>query len=520
MYKVLIIDDESFISKGLSEKIDWAGLGCSICGIAANGYEGKEKIDQLKPDIVLSDIVMPGYTGLELADYVQQHYKNMMMILLSGYDEFTFAKEALKCDVFDYLLKPTVIDEVRNVIKKAVKALEQKRDKEKKYEHLESALQESIPIIEQSLLLDIAVKGIVNTEIINQRIDSFHITFGKGAVITIEVYSNSHGKQTLDLIRNSIEEIGKSKNIAVRFVSHDQQLLVFPAFPVHKTNKEIKTQLVDLSEDIFHYSIEGNGIKALIGIGGIYTSIHSIHTSYLQSLTALTKSFFTGSGKVHFHDEINDGMTNHDVTTKSAGFIEMFEERNLEEILDELDSILKEIKYTYDKRLVVNHCLELLIKLGFIVAKWDENFKMFVGYEQLEQCKTFDELRDFMKDTCISIKNHLYEMMNKNNLGVVELAKRIVDKEYANPDLSAQFIADELQVSLSYLSRSFKKETGENLSNFITGKRMQVAQKLLATTDLKTNEVAKRVGFIDARYFGQVFKKIMRTTPSDYKKLP
>ena len=111
-------------------------------------------------------------------------------------------------------------------------------------------------------------------------------------------------------------------------------------------------------------------------------------------------------------------------------------------------------------------------------------------------------------------------MMNKNNVGVVELTKRLVVKEYANPDLSAQFIADELQVSPSYLSRSFKKETGGNLSNFITEMRMQVAQKLLATTDLKTHEVAKRVGFIDSRYFGQVFKKIMRTTPSDYKKLP
>lgn len=520
MYKVLIIDDESFISKGLSEKIDWAGLGCCICGIAANGYEGKEKIDQLKPDIVVSDIVMPGKTGLELADYVHQKYKNMIMILLSGYDEFTFAKKAIKYGVFDYLLKPTDIDEVMNVIKKAVKAFEQKRDKEKKYEHLESAFQESIPIIEQSLLHDIAVKGIVDTQIKSQRIDSFNITLGKGAVITIEVFSNSQSKQVLESIRTSIEELFKSNNIAVRFVNHDQQLLVFPAFPIHKTNKEIKTQLKDLLQSIFHYSIEGNRIKALIGIGGIYTSIHSIHNSYLQSLNALKKSFFTVTGKVHFYDDMNDGMANPDSSTKSERFIEMFEEWNQVEILSELETILKGIKYTYDKRLVLNSCLEILIKLGFVVAKWDTNFKMFVGYEQLEQCKTFDELKDLMKATCMSMKNHLYEMMNKNNVGVVELAKRMVDKEYSNPELRAQFIADELHVSLSYLSRSFKKETGENLSTFITGKRIQVAQKLLETTDLKTYEVANRVGFIDARYFGQVFKKIMRTTPFDYKKLP
>ncbi|MDN3019095.1 response regulator [Paenibacillus sp. BSR1-1] len=520
MYRVLIIDDEPFISKGLSEKIDWASLGCMICGIASNGYEGKEQIDLLKPDIVVSDIVMPGQTGLELADYVHQNYKDMIIILLSGYDEFTFAKEALKYGVFDYLLKPTVIDEVMNVIKKAVKALEQKRNQEKKYEYLESALQESIPIIEQSLLHDVSVKGIVNSQNVSQRIDQFNITLGKGAVITIEVYGDLQSKQVIEALRTSIEELCKSKNLTVRFVNHNQQLLVFPAFPFRNNNKEIKTHLKDLSNSIFNYSIEGNRIKALIGIGGVYTSIHSIHTSYLQSLKALTKSFFIGSGKIHFYDEINDGMTNYDFSTKSARFIEMFEEWTQEEILHELETIFKEIKYTYDKRLVLNHCLELLIKLGLVVAKWDRTFKMVVGYEQLEQCQTFDELKDFMKQTCVSIKNHLYEMMNQNNIGVVELAKRMVEKEYANPDLSTQFIADQLNVSVSYLSRSFKKETGENLSNFITEKRMLIAQKLLMTTDLKTNEVAKRVGFLDARYFGQVFKKIMRTTPSDYKKLP
>jgi two-component system, response regulator YesN len=143
---------------------------------------------------------------------------------------------------------------------------------------------------------------------------------------------------------------------------------------------------------------------------------------------------------------------------------------------------------------------------------------MTVGYEQLEQCKTFDQLLEFMTQTCVKVKRHLYETMNKNNIGVVEQAKRIIEQHYANPDLNAQFIAEQLDVSVSYLSRTFKRDTGENLTNFLTEKRIQVAQKLLATTDLKASEVSIMVGFLDARYFGQVFKKIMRTTPSEYKK--
>jgi two-component system, response regulator YesN len=519
MYRVLIIDDEPFISKGLSEKIDWARLGCEICGIAANGIEGKKQIDECKPDIVVSDIVMPGYTGLELADYVHQNHKDIMMILLSGYDEFTYAKEALKYGVFDYLLKPTVIDEVMNVIKKATKTIERKRNNEKKYESLEYALQESIPIIEQSLLHDISVKGIIDTPKIKQNMDQFQLSFGKGAVVTLEVLSDWQDEKVFESIRKATEELCKSNNISVRIVTNNHQLLVLPTFLPVVTNKVITNRLKELSESIMKHFSKDESLKVLVAIGGIYTSIQSIHLSYLQSVKALTKGFFVGKGKVYLYEGISTSPINKDFSLKSSLFIEKFEEWNLDQIVNELEVILKELRYTHDKQLALNFCLELLIKLGLLVAKWDRTFSILVGYEQLEQCKTFDELKDLMLNTCMSIKNHLYEMMNNKNLGIVEQAKRIIEKDYANPDLSTQFIAEQLDVSVSYLSRSFKKETGENLSIFITEKRMQIAQKLLSTTDLKANEVAKQVGFMDARYFGQVFKKVMRTTPSEYKKL-
>lgn len=512
---MLIIDDEPFISKGLSEKIDWAGLDCEICGIASNGLEGKQLINELNPDIVVSDIVMPGHTGLELAEYLHKYHKDIIMILLSGYDEFTFAKEALKHGVFDYILKPTIIEEVMNVIKNAVKNIEQKRDIEKNYEYLETAFQESIPIIEQSLLYEITVKGIVNTQNIKQRID---LTPGKGQVITIQFDHDLQIIPNFEAVTKSIQDLLHRKKIEARFVTHDQQLLVLPSFFETMPNKVVETRSKDVAVSILGYLTIEKGLTVSIGIGEIYNSINCLHSSYLHSIKALSKSYFTGIGKVHLYTDTNLEHTNHQFSAKSTNFIEMFEERDFEKIQDNFHELFKELKNTFDKQFVLNHCLELLIKLGLIVTKWDRNFTMTVGYEQLEQCKTFDDLREFMKDTCIQVKNHLYETMNKNNLGVVEQAQRIIEKQYTNPDLNAQFIAEQLDVSVSYLSRSFKKETGENLSNFITEKRIQVAQKLLENTDLKANEVSKKVGFTDARYFGQVFKKILRITPSEFKK--
>jgi two-component system response regulator YesN len=511
MLKVLIIDDEPFISKGLSEKIDWPALGCEICGMASNGYEGKKLINQLKPDIVVSDIVMPGHTGLELAEFVHQNHKDILMILLSGYDEFTFAKEAFKYGVFDYLLKPTVVDEVMAVIKNAVNTIEQKRDKEKNYEYLENALQESIPIIEQSLLYQMTVKGIVPTQNIKQSID---LTPGKGAVITVEMDSDIQN----DTVTKSIKDLLQTKNMEARFVTHDQKLLVIPSFSLLLPDKVVETRLKDIAEHILSYFSFEDRIHVSMGIGGMFTSINTLHSSYLQSIKALSRGYFVGKGKIHIYSESSTEHFNNNFSAELSIFIEKFEEWELEKILLQIEGLFKELKYTFDRQLVLNLCLELLIKLGLIVAKWDKNFSMTVGYEQLERCKTFEQLLEYMKQTCVKVKNHLYETMNKNNLGVVEQAKRIIEQQYGNPDLNAQFIAEQLDVSVSYLSRTFKKDTGENLSNFLTEKRIQVAQKLLTTTDLKANEVSIMVGFLDARYFGQVFKKIMRTTPSEYKK--
>jgi two-component system, response regulator YesN len=515
MIKVLIIDDEPLISKGLSEKIDWLGLGCEICGIASNGYEGKKLIKDLNPDIVVSDIVMPGHTGLELAEYVHQNHKDIIMILLSGYDEFTYAKEAFKYGVFDYLLKPTVVDEVMIVIKNAVNTIDQKRDKEKNYEYLENALQESIPIIEQSLLYEMTVRGIVPTQNINQ---SINFTPGKGAVITIEMYGDTQNKPTFDSVTNSIKDLLLTKSMEVRFVTHDHQLLVIPSFSLLMPDKVVDTRLKDIAENILGYFSFEDRTHVSIGIGGMFTSLNTLHSSYLQSIKALTQSYFVGKGKFHIYSDNSIQHYNNNFSAKLSSFIDKFEEWELEKIKFEIEALFKELKYTFDRQLVLNHSLELLIKLGLVVAKWDKDFTMNVGYEHLERCKTFDQLLEFMTQTCVKVKNHLYETMNKNNIGVVEQAKRIIEQHYANPDLNAQFIAEQLDVSVSYLSRTFKRDTGENLSNFLTEKRIQVAQKLLTTTDLKANEVSIKVGFLDARYFGQVFKKIMRTTPSEYKK--
>lgn len=517
MIKVLIIDDEPMICKGLSDKINWKSFGCTVCGIAMNGLEGKKKINELKPDIVISDIIMPGCTGLELAEYVHEFHKDIIMVLLSGYDEFSFAKEALKYNVFDYILKPTDKEEVMIIIKKAINVLNRKRNQQKNYQHMESIIQTSKPILEQSLLRDIVIKGTTTSQNFNQGIDSFDRDLGKGAVVTIKVFSQLKSKLTLKSLEKSIAILISQEKIDARLLIHDRQIIILSRFPTSMPNSLLETRLKDLAKNILVFYLSEEKFNISIGIGGIYTSLDTIHNSYLQSVKALSKSFFTGQGKLHLYNDDGNERFNSEFNGIPFELYQLFEERDHDLFLLELEKLFTNLRLTYDKQLVLNQCLELFIKLMMEVRKWDPNYKFAIGYEQMQTYKTFEDLKDFVKSSCLQMKEHLSKQMNKNNLGIVERAKKIIKDEYANPDISIQFIADQLHVSLGYLSRSFKKETGQNLSQYLTEVRVGFAEKLLSSTDLKVHEIAREVGFLDARYFGQVFKRVTKLTPSDYK---
>ena len=123
MHNVVIVDDEMIVSRGLSEKIDWGQLECSIVGIGSNGMEGKELVDRHRPDIVITDIKMPGMNGLDLAQYVKENYPEIVTILLSGYTEFDYARTAVRHQVFDYLLKPVDLEDLKKCVRKAKKHL-------------------------------------------------------------------------------------------------------------------------------------------------------------------------------------------------------------------------------------------------------------------------------------------------------------------------------------------------------------------------------------------------------------
>ena len=171
MFKVLIIDDEPIIRKGLKNIINWKNYECEVCGEAVDGHEGSELIQKYLPDIIITDIKMPEIDGLSMIREIKSKVPDSKIIILTGYRDFDYVHEALKLGAFDFLLKPSKIEELTAVIAKAVKELKFQRDKVEELEKLNVLFKENIPVLREKLLYDLVYEINTNEKDIIEKLE-------------------------------------------------------------------------------------------------------------------------------------------------------------------------------------------------------------------------------------------------------------------------------------------------------------------------------------------------------------
>lgn len=155
MYKVFLVDDEAIIRKGVKSIINWEELGCTVIGEASDGLEGMKKMEEMKPDIIVTDIRMPGVDGLDMIQDTKAVIPKSKIIILTGYRDFEYLQRAIKLGAFEYLLKPSKIEDITAVVRRAIHELQEDKAKQEEIESLKKSLQEKIPLIKQKLIYDL-----------------------------------------------------------------------------------------------------------------------------------------------------------------------------------------------------------------------------------------------------------------------------------------------------------------------------------------------------------------------------
>lgn len=481
MYSVLIVDDEPWIAYGIKKLIDWESLGYTVVGEAFEGISALEFIENQKPDVVISDIRMPGMNGIELLEQINLKKLDIKVILVSGYAEFDLAQKAIRFGAFDYLLKQIDKNKLFDALTRLEKVLTQNRKDSGRWDTLLEDLFEILKPDSKVKIGDFMTSRGLNNSFPHYRSISCIFPGGNMPDISEEVSTNN-----------------EACFIQMRTGLNKFTMLI-------NYNDEEHPEFLD---SFLMSNISG---AESIGVSSVCTNSVTISKMYLESDIALYSELLIPGDKVRAYKTADLSK----VFSKTALDIETaIKEHKKDCIYKHLDELCKEFKsggLQIDQiSAIYNHVAALLYKYN-PKADYEIEIEYVDYYRIINNYDSIDQLMDVLK---IYIENSIQNPIPN------EFVKRILDFIDANysQDITLIDLSRKFNISMGYLSMLIKKETGRNYSEHIIIKRLNLAKELLKDEKLTIIEVVHRIGYTDYYYFNKLFKKYMGITPGKYKR--
>ena len=529
LYSVLLVDDEEEVFQLIIKKLDWERMGFRIAGYARNGVEALEIAEELQVDVVMSDIKMPYMDGLTLCKKLKELYQSIKVIIFSGFDEFEYAKEAIKIEAEEYILKPINASELREVFERIRGNLDRELDEKRNIDKLTEYYMESLPVLQENFYTSL-IEGQIASDAIGQYAKNYQISLsGPFYVVTIlHISSNAVGEE--DVIRDatllsmSVKKLAE-ESLAGKWDSRTVTYLGDIIVITQLADEESITHFTDRMDRICKMAKRVCKARVTAGIGHICNRPEQLSVSYQGAKNAISYRVLYGTTRA-----INIAETD----PQERGDIP-WEEPYIREIIKrikmgESDALKTEIRrfasQISGKRMSLQKyrilIMELLTEIFRFGANNQINLDLIFGensdvYAQAMQLESPEALGSWLEDRCIRMQLQLLEERRDTTKSFVARAIEYVKEHYGDQDLSIETICRFLNVSAAHFSTVFKKETGKTFINYLTDYRMREAVNLLLTENEKTYIIAQKVGYVDPNYFSYVFKKQFGMSPSKYK---
>ena len=529
-YSVLLVDDEEDVVEAIIQKIDWGGLGYSLLGYAKNGLEALEIAEEKQVDVVLTDIKMPYMDGLTLSHKLKELYPSVKIIIFSGFDEFEYAKEAIRLEAEEYMLKPVDSAELSRIFKKVHERLDEEFDEKQNINRLKNYYMESLPILQESFYTSL-IEGNVRQEDLERTMLDYQITLpGKLYCIVVLHNSISLSPEGINpvLISMSIRKLAEerlSKNWQARFFTYLGNTVVI----TQMEKEEDSYRLTDELETLCRMAKHVCNATITAGVGKTVSSLMDLPLSYMGARDAVAYRVIYGRGKAIAVSDINPEEKENRSLNR-----ELLDEERLLDIYRSIRMASKEELFKDIDLYIKNSSLEnpSLQEYQFFLMDLVTNIHKFLLSNQLDAGLIFpkeedvyqkvqqfnlSELSIWMKQICEKIQVVIQEKRSDKTKSFVKKAVEHVHSHYMDKDLSVEALSFELHVSAAYFSTVFKKETGKSFINYLTDYRMEKALRLLVEEEEKTYIIAESVGYSDPNYFSYAFKKKFGMSPSKYK---
>ncbi|MBB6636803.1 response regulator [Cohnella thailandensis] len=541
MYKLLIVDDEPEVTEGLLEEIDWTVCGFSGVWSAGNGREAMEMFEKTEPDVLVTDINMPYMNGLELAEWAKKTYPLTRIVILSGHDEFEYAKQAIQLQADDYLLKPFSDDQLIAAIRETVRRMDEERERRSNVELLQEHYRISLPILREKFLSSLVTRR-QSRLAIRDKAEKYGVNLdGRSfiaSVIGVQARENDDGENgenrarrpkladDLDLmlfsVSNVAEEIWFKRGLGRAFIHQDQVVLltVSPHSEASRAMEETQDGLKEILQSIEKFL----ALPIAIGVGTLIRDIGSLKSSYQAALDALDYRRIVGAGRIIYigdMESIEEKLTFDEAKERSlTRAVKVGSEEELRETIDALFGELARIQASVQVYEV--YMLEMvtaILKLTKdIQGGSDELFGGGVSLlNQYRKLNSVEETKAWFVDLCVKLRGRIASGRQRASKQIVEEAIAYARSNFQDSELSIAKVCEHLHISAGYFSGLFKKETQMTFGAYLLQLRMEKTMELLRTTNLKTFEIADRVGFSDPNYLGLCFKKYAGQTPKEYR---
>lgn len=520
MYTVVVADDEEEIRRALVRRVCWAEAGFEVIGEAENGAEALELVERLEPDLLLTDVRMPFMSGIELAREVREIRPTMQIAFLSGYDDFSYAQQAIQYNIISYMLKPISAAKLTEELIKIRKKLDEKFES---FARWNGSLEQSEQMeLLMALVLDPFREN--ESEEAEQRLKVQAAACGlpsevsemRYVVMVTRIQDGAGVNRTVPGSVTALDSIIKKYVHHVSFYTENRVISLLAA-----THAGMTKYLHILVEDIMQSVERITGLHAAIGVSRETDRLANSHEIYAEAMNALHYCGKTKSS-VHFISDIErQDKFDHEEMQRVVDRVEQLvrngTQEELEAYLQAMEKKMAEQKLSsMTVRLMAAGIVTAVLQVAYTVAD-KKAFEELQSTSPLQQQVFLEEIRELWEN-CISFcrraKQIVSEQRSKSGSVICDQALELIRRRYDDPDLSIVSVSSEIAVTPNYLSSLIKKNTGKTFVELLTEKRIETAREMLLETTMKIGEIAEKCGYNDQHYFSYCFKKETGISPN------
>lgn len=512
MYKVLLVDDERIILDGIREIVDWTSLGTRLDGTYRNGVDAFERIRKDPPDIVITDIRMPGMDGLELVSRTTELHPRIRFIMLSGFRDFNYAKTAMQYGVKHYLLKPCSETDIKQALAEVVGEIRQDEQKEQFFRTVRDGLQKVLPHAKEQFLKEFVTNKMYGKKDWDYYRKLFNLELDHHKVRLMLFHLEGEFEfEHMFAVKNIAEDVLGIPLLSTTIGEH-VLILIEDFNPI----EQLYARIDKIRETFFKYY----KIDTTVALSDA-DNIANARKLYKETLECLNHRFYVGEGSLITKNDVSPHKSRQFVYDEDP-LCMLVQSGRWEDAEKEINEFFAALQV---HRLDIHETKTAVIHLFLSIIRLCESEQIHAYMQhigEMAQMDTLQAIRDFFERIAREITMRFYEQNRDKHSAVARRMIEIVREHIGNPELSLQWVARQmLYMNANYLGKLFKKETGEKFNQYVTRMRIEKAVDMIEQAqDVKIFEIADALGYGDhPQYFSQVFKKMVGCSPSEYKKI-